>query len=184
MDNAFYGFIGTILGALVSLLGLYLTSKTQFKLRLMEWERMDFQCHETRKIELINLKREKFCNFLSAYWVTEAYVLKIIDELQAARNNWRESISSIFNLTIYIDAIKTLNESLGWISILCDDPKIINATLDLSSKFDKLVDEIKLQIDKSEISSEIIMEQILYNAKELRQCTENVSQMLRNDLKF
>jgi hypothetical protein len=87
-------------------------------------------------------------------------------------------------LTIYIDAIKTLNESLGWISILCDDPKIINATLDLSSKFDKLVDEIKLQIDKSEISSEIIMEQILYNAKELRQCTENVSQMLRNDLKF
>ena len=136
MDAAAYGVIGAALGSALTGFVTIVTARTNAQLRMAELEAQDRRVRTEMAAGARKEKAHRYATFLSAFWQEERFASEMLEHLSARRRGWSDAITRINNSPEHHSAIATLNESIGWLSVLCGDPEVEGGAQRLSAEFD------------------------------------------------
>src|ERR1044072_4343703 len=142
MNEAIYGLLGTLAGALITGLVTLLTNGHQRELRRLELAHEAKRKEADRRVEAQKGTSERYAVFLSGCWQAKRFVDEIVDALRRADSKAIERINAIIASAGYQSTLSALNDGLGWIGITCHDPATEAHALQVSSTYDNLMDAI------------------------------------------
>jgi hypothetical protein len=181
MDAAAYAIAGTAVGAAISGAVALISARIQARTRQAELRYQERTVQRGHALELRVEKCQKYAAFLSAYWQEERYISEMLEHLTAQRPGWSEAITRINKLPEHRKAIESLNELLGWLSILCEDEIVEECSLSLSAQFDRMMEDFACKLDDAREGNTCDVDSIVQNLEVSRSTARELSAKLRAD---
>jgi hypothetical protein len=182
MDPAAYGVIGACVGAAVTGVVTILNARAQARLRSVELAQQELGARRTLVTELRREKAQRYATFLSAFWQEERYVSEMLEHLTARRSGWSDAIRRINTSAEHYKVVDTLNESMGWISILCQAAEVEEAAAALNTDFDRMMELFSLHLDRARREGDCDPNCVQVQLEQLRAKARALSALLRKDL--
>ncbi len=177
MDPAYLGFLGVIIGGLITGLVTIVASFIAFKKEHTLWKEK-FQSERTKEMDM--LKIEKYANFLGAYFYFEGSIGDIIDILENKEEDAIERLSNIAYEPPFENALITLNNEKGWIYLLSTETDITSRV----SEMEDLCDEILTHTSRvhcGDLSKEDALKIIQVKQTKLKEISKIISELMRKD---
>jgi len=174
MDPIYLGFIGVIIGSLITLIISCIT----FKKEIMLWK-LQFKSQRTEKMQI--LKMEKYANFLGAYFYLEGSIGDIIDILENNKEDAVERLTKIAYEPDFEKSIVTINNEKGWVLLLSKEPGIVYKL----SEMENIYDEIQTSISKvrsSDTTIESAQSIVQGKQKILKEISKTIIELMKQDM--
>lgn len=181
MDSAAYALAGTAVGALISGAVGLLTARMQARSRQVELEQQERVAQRSLTSELRREKCQRYAAFLSAFWQEERFVSGMLEQLSAQRPGWSDAIRRINTAPDHLEAIHSLNESLGWLSILCEDVTVEEGALALHAEFDRMIEVFGEALQAARDGTVYDVASVAQNLETVRLAARDLSGKLRAD---
>jgi hypothetical protein len=181
MDAAAYAIVGTAIGATVSGAVAIISARIQARTRQAELSHQECTVLRGNALEIRAEKCQKYAAFLSAFWQEERHVSEMLEHLTAQRPGWSNAISRINKSPEHQKAIESLNELLGWLSILCEDETVEECSLSLSAQFDRMMEGFACTLEVAREGESCDVDSIAQNLEALRSKARELSAKLRAD---
>jgi hypothetical protein len=182
MDAAAYGVIGACFGAGVTGLVTIVTARTNARLKVEELMLQERRAQRELDVASRKERAQRYAAFLSAFWQEERFASEMIEHLSARRAGWSDAIRRINTSPQHHQAIATLNDSMGWLSVLCHIPAVEREALVLSAQFDKMMELFGEQLNAARTGDACDPVCVADELERLRAGARELSSVLRRDL--
>lgn len=182
MDAAAYGVIGACFGVALTSVVTLATNRTSARLKMQEMEFETRRAQQQLAVASRNEKAQRYAAFLSAFWQEERFASEMLENVVARRAGWSEAIRRINSSPAQHQAPATLNEALGWLSVLCHDPAVEQTALGLSLEFDRAMELFGTQLNAVRTNAPCDLELVGESLRRVRALAIDLSTILRRDL--
>lgn len=183
MDAAVYAIVGTAIGAVSGAVAI-ISARIQANTRQMELRHQECMMLRGNALQIRAEKCQKYAAFLSAFWQEERHVSEMLEHLTAQRLGWSNAITRINKSPEHQKTIESLNELLGWLSILCEDVTVEECSLSLSVQFDRMLEEFACTLDVARKGESCDADSIAKNLEAIRSKARELSAKLRADARI
>jgi hypothetical protein len=181
MDAAAYAIVGTAVGATLSGAFAVISSRIQARSRQTELRHQEIMALRGHAIDFRAEKCQKYASFLSAFWQEERHVSEMLEHLTAQRSGWSKAITRINKSPEHQKALESLNELLGWLSILCEDETVEECCISFSAQFDRMMEGFACALEAAREGECCDADSIAQNLDVLRSTARELSSKLRAD---
>ncbi len=132
------------------------------------------------------MRCNSYGEFLGTYMYVYGVISDIITIIERHEEDWIKRVSNIFSSRDFDEAMRKVNASSAYISIICQDESInecIERVVNCHEDLMKGIYAIKSSISSGDVSPEKI-EQLDSVLKNLDKCLEDLSKLLRRDWKI
>ena len=182
MDAAAYGVIGACFGAGVTGIVSVFSARSQERLKVEELKQQEATARRELAAQTRKEKAQRYARFLSAFWQEERFVSEMIEHLSTRRPGWSDEVRRINTSQEHHRVVATLNESMGWLAVLCSDPIVERDAAALNAEFDRMMERFGIELSLARSEQPCDTECVRADLARLRDRAQQLSRVLRADL--